>query len=96
MADDTVAIEPSGVEGIEYPVEFELRVIYERTAGASLQVDLDALLATRGVSLEAVRSLPATGEKYGRLACKVAFKDKESLYDTYQSIGKLPGVKAVL
>lgn len=96
MADDTVSIEPSGVEGIEYPVEFELRVIYARATGTTLPADLDALLSTRGVGLESVRSLPATGEKYGRLACKVAFQDKESLYDTYQAIGKLPGVKAVL
>ncbi|HUW69477.1 MAG TPA: DUF493 family protein [bacterium] len=96
MADETVSIEPSGVEGIEYPVEFELRVIYARDAGATLQVDLDALLTERGVALESVRSLPATGEKYGRLACKVVFQDKESLYATYQAIGQLPGVKAVL
>lgn len=96
MPEETVSMEPSGVEGIEYPVEFELRVIYARATGATLQVDLGTLLSTRGVALEPVRSLPATGEKYGRLACKVALQDRKSLYDTYQAIGKLPGVKAVL
>ncbi len=96
MADDSVSIEPSGVEGIEYPVEFELRVIFARATGTSLQADLGQLLAARGVGLEPVRSLPASGEKYGRLACRVAFQDKESLYETYQAIGRLPGVKAVL
>lgn len=96
MADETVSIESSGAEGIEYPVQFDLRVIYARDSGANLQVDLGTLLTERGVALEQVRSLPATGGKYGRLACKVAFQDKESLYATYQAIGQLPGVKAVL
>jgi len=96
MADETVSIEPSGVEGIVYPVEFELRIIYSRATGATLQADLGALLAARCVALEPVKSLPANGEKFGRLACKVAFQDKESLYATYQAIGQLPGVKAVL
>lgn len=96
MIDDSVSIEPSGVEGIEYPVEFELRVIYARVTGATLQADLDTLLAERGVARGPVRSLPVSGERFGRLACKVAFQDKESLYETYQAIGQLPGVKAVL
>lgn len=87
---------PDGVDGLEYPVEFEMRVIHLLAGSESLAGQLAAVLAERGVSLESPRALPASGVKYGRLACKVRFEDKETLYATYTAIGALPGIKAVL
>jgi putative lipoic acid-binding regulatory protein len=92
----------SGVEGIVYPVEFELRVIYMLEAGSTLPAELYRVLADSHASPGAVRELavPAgktvPGGKYGRLACPVRFDDKETMYDAYKAVGALPGVKAVL
>ena len=91
-----------GVEGIVYPVEFELRVIYLLEAGSTLPADVHRVLAASRASPGAVRELavPAgkavPGGKYGRLACPVRFEDKESMYAAYAAVGALPGVKAVL
>jgi putative lipoic acid-binding regulatory protein len=91
-----------GVEGIVYPVEFELRVIYLLEAGSTLPADLHKVLAASRASPGAVRELAAPagktvpGGKYGRLACPVRFEDKESMYAAYAAVGALPGVKAVL
>jgi putative lipoic acid-binding regulatory protein len=92
----TAGAVPDGVDGLEYPVEFELRVIHLIEAGSALADQLAKVLAERGASLESPRALPASGVKYGRLACKVRFENKETLYATYAAIGELPGIKAVL
>lgn len=87
---------PDGVEGLEYPVEFELRIIHLLAGNPSLTDQLAAVLAERGVALEPPRALPASGSTYGRLACRVRFDNKETLYATYSAVGALPGIKAVL
>lgn len=86
----------SSVEGLEYPVEFELRVIYSITERDALAVQLHKVLEELNASLEMPRRLPTSGTKYDRLACKVRFEDKDKLYKAYESIGALPGVKVVL
>jgi len=92
----TAGAVPDGVDGLEYPVEFELRVIHLIEAGPTLADQLAKVLTDRGVRLESPRALPASSAKYGRLACKVHFEDKETMYATYAAIGELPGIKAVL
>ena len=87
---------PARVDGVEYPVEFELRVIYLAEFKDELTVALERTLTERGAALEPPRELPAKGAKYGRLACRVRFDDQESLYEAYSAIGALPGVKAAL
>jgi len=97
MEEDTIANAlPQNAEGLEYPVEFELRVIYVLAEGATIAEELKRILKERRASLENPRALPASKARYGRLACKVRFEDKDSLYATYIAIGALPGVKVVL
>jgi putative lipoic acid-binding regulatory protein len=92
----------ASVEGIVYPVEFELRVIYLLEAGTTLPVDLHRVLTDSHASPGAVRELAAPagkavpGGKYGRLACPVKFTDKETMYAAYAAVGAMPGVKTVL
>ncbi|HPM72874.1 MAG TPA: DUF493 family protein [Spirochaetales bacterium] len=93
--DDTQGT-PTRVEGVEYPVEFEMRVIYLADCRDELTLALERTLTERGAALERPRELPAKGAKYGRLACRVRFDDQESLYAAYAAIGELPGVKAAL
>ncbi len=93
---DEKQVPPASPENLQYPVEFELRVIYSLAEGTELSQGLGELLSARGVALEAVRDLPGTSATYGRLACRVKFDDKAMLYATYEAIGALPSVKTVL
>src|SRR5512145_898932 len=86
----------SDVEGIEYPVEFELRVIYQIERAATIATEVEHVLIDHKAFPGVPHSLPASGVKYGRLACSVRFDDKEALYAAYAAIGALPGVKVVL
>jgi len=85
---------------VVYPVNFELRVIYILSEGATLATDLLRVLSERGASPDLPRTLPVKSDvpagKYGRMACRVTFADKESMYAAYAAVGALPGVKAVL
>ncbi len=84
------------VEGLVYPVEFELRVIYLLSQGQGLAGRLSELLAEYSAALEPPRALPHSSATYGRLACGVRFENQEALYSAYAAIGALPGVKVVL
>lgn len=90
----------AAAEGLAFPVEFELRVIYELAKAEGLAEVLGRTLAERGASTGTPRNLPAKqasdNPKYGRLACPVRFADKDSMYAAYAAVGALPGVKAVL
>jgi len=101
-SDAHMAAGKDSAEGIVYPVEFELRVIYLLEAAPTLSVDLHKVLTDSHASPGAVRELPAPagkavpGGKYGRLACPVRFEDKDTMYAAYAAVGALPGVKTVL
>lgn len=83
-------------DGLEYPVEFELRVIYELSYGSAPEEALARVLAARGAALEAPRRLPSSGQRYGRLACRVRFETQDALYAAYAEAGAIPGVKTIL
>lgn len=87
-------------EGLAFPVEFELRVIYELAKADGLAEALGRTLAERGASRGLPKALPAKqaaeNPKYGRMACQVRFADKDAMYAAYAAVGALPGVKAVL
>ncbi len=82
--------------GLEYPVDFELRVIYELSYGSAPEEELARVLSTRGAALEAPRRLPSSGQRYGRLACRVRFETQDALYAAYAEAGAIPGVKTIL
>lgn len=83
-------------ESIQYPVSFELRIIYTLAFGATLEEDLNRLLQARRASPGRPEALPTKGTKYGRLAVAVVFADQESMRAAYADIAALPCVKAVM
>ncbi len=87
---------PFGGERIEFPVSFQLRVIYTLALGATLEEDLLRLLQVRKASPGRPEALPTKGPKYGRMAIKVVFTDQESMRAAYTDISALHCVKAVL
>ena len=87
---------PFGGVPIQFPVHFELRVIYILALGATLEEDLIRLLLARKAAPSRPEALPAKGAKYGRMAVQVSFPDQESMRAAYADISALPCVKAVL
>lgn len=92
MADST----PFGGEAIQFPVHFELRVIYILALGATLEEDLLRLLQARKAAPGRPVSLPAKGARYGRMSVRVVFTNQENMRTAYADIAALPCVKAVL
>lgn len=87
---------PFGGTPIQFPVHFELRVIYTLALGATLEEDLQRLLRARNASPGRPEVLPAQGAKYGRMAIRVVFLDQDSMRSAYADIAALPCVKAVM
>ncbi len=82
---------------IEFPVTFDLRLIYEISAAATLNADLLAVFARRAVPCAAIETKNAKeGARYGRISARVTFSALEQLRATYDELGKLPYVKGLL
>jgi putative lipoic acid-binding regulatory protein len=82
---------------IEFPVSFDLKLIYDIAAAATLNADLLAAFARRSVPCSAIEAKePKPGAKYGRLSARVTFSSLEQLRATYAEVGALPCVKGLL
>lgn len=100
--DPTACSGPFGAAAVQYPVEFELRVIYLAQGeggagdGVALGKEIARLVrASGGVAGEA-RPLPVKGPKYCRLAMNVRFDSQASMRAAYAAAGALPSVKALM
>lgn len=93
MDDITAALE--GAE-IEFPVTFDLRVIYVLAQGGTIQEDLEAIYARLGVPCSLMQGVAKPGASYGRFGSRLTFSTKEQMYATYEAIGKLPYIKTAL
>lgn len=100
--DATACAGPFGAATVQYPVEFELRVIYLAQGeggagdGEALGLEIARLLRASGGEAGAARPLPAKGPKYGRLAIGVRFDSQASMRAAYAAVGALPSVKALM
>lgn len=97
-ADGKDAPLPSFAEGVEleFPVTFDLRIIYVLAEGGSIQDDLERIYAGRGVKCTLMQGIAKPGAKYGRMGSRLTFSSREQLYATYADIGKLPYVKTAI
>lgn len=87
---------PFGDARLEFPVSFELRVIYTAAGGEGFAADMERVLASRGIPHDEPRALPSTSAKYGRMVASVTFADKETMQAVYADLGAFPCVKVVL
>lgn len=82
---------------LEFPVTFDLRVIYTLEQDPPVHADLLAVFARLEVPCsEIVPRASKPGAKYGRLGAKVTFKNVEQLRAAYEGIGALPYVKSLI
>ncbi|HAP44638.1 MAG: hypothetical protein A2087_13155 [Spirochaetes bacterium GWD1_61_31] len=96
MIDDDSGNDPFGGARLQFPVSFELRIIYVLAQGALLEPQVLEILQKQRAAPQLPRTLPASGSTYGRMAVPVCFADEASMRAAYAAIGVLPGVKALL
>lgn len=85
------------MESIEFPVTFDLRIIYENGKAPAVNADLLAVFARQAVPCAAITPTEGKeGAKYARLGARVTFKSVEQLRATYAELGALPYVKSLI
>jgi putative lipoic acid-binding regulatory protein len=81
---------------LEFPISFDLRIIYILAEGASIREDLERILAERSVSWTLMQGDAKEGARYGRFGVRLTMESREQMYATYADIGKLPYVKTAI
>ncbi len=81
---------------LEFPVSFDLKIIYVLAEGATIVEDLERIYAALGVKCAMIQGVAAPGAKYGRMGSRLTFETREQMYAAYAAIGKLPYVKTAI
>ena len=81
---------------VEFPVSFDLRMIYVLESGGTIVEDLEAIYAWPGVRCALIQGIAKPGAKYGRMGSRLTFTSREQMYATYEAIGRLPYIKAAI
>jgi hypothetical protein len=86
----------SNEQGLVFPVNFDLRIIYVLAEGATIREDLERILAERRVAWTLMQRDAKPEAKYGRFGVRLTMESREQMYATYGDIGKLPYVKTAI
>jgi putative lipoic acid-binding regulatory protein len=84
----------SNQKEIEYPVNYDLKVIFE-TAGAFdiLKRNLELVIEDAGVPHKFIGSRHSNKGKYVSLTVNITIRDSDQLQYLYQRLKLLPGIK---
>jgi len=93
---DRLPPRPFGGIDLEFPISYDLRIIYLLSGGATIQVDLERIFGELGVSCALMQGIASPGARYGRWGSRIALSSREQMYALYDRIGKLPYVKAAI
>lgn len=85
----------AGVQ-IDFPVSFDLRIIYTLAEAPDFDAALAATLARISIPCSLIQGVAKPGAKYGRMGARVTVESKASMDRLYAEVAKLPGVKAVI
>lgn len=81
---------------LDFPVSYDLRIIYVIAEGAGARADMELILAGQGVAWTMMQSDAKPGATYGRLGVRLTLQSREQMYALYEDIGKLPYVKTAI
>ena len=81
---------------LDFPVTFDLRIIYVKAEGPDIVADLEGIYKARGVSCSLIQGMDIPGSKYARMGSRLTFASREQMYGTYEDIGKLSYVKSAI
>jgi hypothetical protein len=87
---------PFGEAQLEYPLHFDLRVIYRLADAKDFQTDLEAALAGVGVPWTLIQGIVKPDASYGRMGARVTVDSKQRMDVLYAAVAAIPGVKAVI
>jgi hypothetical protein len=81
---------------LQFPLSFDLRIIYLKAEGPDIVETLEAIYASRGVSCAMIQGMDIPGSKYARMGSRLTFSSRQQMYATYADIGKLSYVKSAI
>ncbi|MFZ2635691.1 MAG: hypothetical protein WAZ99_02400 [Rectinemataceae bacterium] len=87
---------PFGGAKVEYPVRFDLRMIYIIAENPDPEPGLRAALAGAGVPCSLIQATAKPGAKYGRIGARIVVDSKARMEALYTAVAALPGMKAVI
>ena len=87
---------PFGGATIDYPVHFDLRIIYVLAEAPDMAARLEAVLAAIAVPCSMVQGIAKPGAKYGRMGARVTIESQIQMNRLYAEVAKIPGVKTVI
>lgn len=97
MSDETPACAlPFGGAQIQFPLSFDLRVIYVVAENPDPEPGLRAALMGAGVPCSLVQSAVKPGARYGRIGARVLVDSKARMGALYAAVAVLPGIKTVI
>ncbi|HET7839363.1 MAG TPA: hypothetical protein VFL04_06355 [Rectinemataceae bacterium] len=81
---------------LEFPVTFDLRIIYTLAEGSTITDDLERIFASLGVPCALIQGMAKPGAKYGRMGSRITLSSRQQMYSLYSAVGELPYVKTVI
>lgn len=87
---------PFGGAQVEYPVRFDLRMIYVIAENPDPEPGLRAALAGAGVPCSLIQGQVKPGARYGRIGARVVVDSKARMDSMYKAVAALPGMKTVM
>jgi putative lipoic acid-binding regulatory protein len=87
---------PFGGVQIEFPVHFDLRIIYSKANAPDIASALEAVLARIAVPFSLIQGVAKPEGKYGRMGARVVVDSRQTMDRLYAEVAKLPGVKAII
>ncbi len=81
---------------IEFPIQFDLKIIYLTAEAQNLESELASLLAALSIPCSLIQGISTPGKKYGKLGARVTIASQDMMNSLYAGVAKLPGVKFAL
>jgi putative lipoic acid-binding regulatory protein len=81
---------------LDFPISFDLRIIYTLAEGESIAEDLERIFGTLSIPCSLSQSVAKPGAKYGRMGSRIRLSSREQMYALYEAVGALPYVKTVI
>lgn len=92
----TVSSEAFAKVSIEFPIQFDLKIIYLIAEAQDLASSLEHLLAELSIPCSLIQGITVPGKKYGKLGARVTISSQEMMNSLYTRVAQLPGVKAAI
>ena len=87
---------PFGEAQLEYPLHFDLRVIYRLAEVKDFQTELETVLTQVGVPWTLIQGVVKPDASYGRMGARITVDSKQRMDALYAAVAAIPCVKAVI